>query len=329
VAGKAEVDLFVRSYQTLLRSTGEVRVAGLLEPYLAMESTLHPRARDPHPDPAALTYVGLRLPPSMPHVRLVLLSTSIEAIQSRGIDLTNWLPQTAPARRRRQLYDGGERVAILVSSPSDLDDIIPALVAYEIEWNKIHEILTRDKALRRLVEDAAQRGPRPGDADRLKDAFGLTDEEVSRLSIVWEGRPWDLLAEVADRRKKIAVRMLGGSWNDYERAAQQWWDCVALPEYSRKRYAGIERWYEYIADNVPPDLAQRPTYFVSSNMHSLVNLLSGSALARQGEIIDYVQRSDSDLLRSEYEGITSDRGTGRRHDDPARAARTRRRRPGH
>ena len=49
--------------------------------------------------------------------------------------------------------------------------------------------------------------------------------------------------------------------------------------------------------NVPPDLAQRPTYFVSSNMHSLVNLLSGSALARQGEIIDYVQRGDSDLPR--------------------------------
>src|SRR5258708_17781747 len=42
-------------------------------------------------------------------------------------------------------------------------------------------------------------------------------------------------------------------------------------------------------------------------MHSLVNLLSGSALARQGEIIDHGQRSDSDLVRAEYEGITSDR----------------------
>jgi hypothetical protein len=42
-------------------------------------------------------------------------------------------------------------------------------------------------------------------------------------------------------------------------------------------------------------------------MHSLVNLLSGSAQARQGEIIDYVQRSDSELLRAEYEAITSDR----------------------
>src|ERR1051325_1214241 len=85
--GREAVELFVRSYQTLLRSTGEVRVAGLLEPYLAMDPTLHSRAREPRPDAAALTYVGLRLPPCMPSVRLVLLSTSIEAIQERGYDL--------------------------------------------------------------------------------------------------------------------------------------------------------------------------------------------------------------------------------------------------
>src|SRR4029077_12654190 len=150
-------------------------------------------------------------------------------------------------------------------------------------------------------------GPQTGDEERLRDALGLTPEELSRLAIVWHGRAWRFLAQVAERRKKIAVRVLGGSWNDYERASQQWWDRVALPEYSRRRYAAVEHWYEYVADNVPPDLSRRPTYFVSSNMHSLVNLLSGSALARQGEIIDYVQRSDSDLLRAEYEGITSDR----------------------
>ena len=198
MAGKAEVDLFVRSYQTLLRSTGEVRVAGLLEPYLAMDPTLHSRARNPQPDAAALTYVGLRLPPSMPDVRLVLLSTSIEAIQSRGYDLTDWQPQTSPARRRRQLYDGGERVAILVSSPSDLDDLIPALVAYEIEWNKGYELFSRDAALRRLVERADETGPQPGDDDRLREALGLSPEELARLSIVWQGNAWRYLAQVAE-----------------------------------------------------------------------------------------------------------------------------------
>ncbi|MBV8716579.1 MAG: hypothetical protein JOZ65_16075 [Chloroflexi bacterium] len=286
--GREAVDLFVRSYQTLLRSTGEVRVAGLLEPYLAMAPSLHTRARDQLPDAAAITYFGLRLPPCMPSVRLVLLGASLENMAARGIgDIARWVPQTAPARRRRHYFDSHDRLAVLVSSPSDLDDIIPALVAYELEWNKLHELLNRDHAAGRLVRRAAEVGPEPGDGERLAESLGLSSAEVDRLSIVWQGRTWELLAAIAEQRKKLAVRMLGGSWNDYERA--------------------VERWMEFVADNVPPDLSRRPIYFVSSNMHSLPNLLSGSALARQAEIIDYVQRSDSDLLRAEYEGISSDR----------------------
>jgi uncharacterized protein DUF6909 len=286
--GREAVDLFVRSYQTLLRSTGEVRVAGLLEPYLAMASSLHTRGRAPVPDAAAITYVGLRLPPCMPSVRLVLLGASLENMAARGIgDIDRWVPQTAPARRRRHFFDGRDRLAVLVSSPSDLDDIIPALVAYELEWNKLHELINRDRALRRLVQRAATDGPAAGDEERVVQALELSPAELERLSIVWQGQTWQLLDAVAEQRKKLAVRMLGGSWNDYERA--------------------VERWMEFVVENVPPDLTRRPIYFVSSNMHSLPNLLSGSALARRAEIIDYVQRSDSDLLRAEYEGITSDR----------------------
>ena len=74
------------------------------------------------------------------------------------------MPQSSPARRRRQFFDGNDRLAVLVSSPSDLDDIIPALVAYELEWNKLHELFNRDHALRKLVEHAAADGPDPGDA---------------------------------------------------------------------------------------------------------------------------------------------------------------------
>jgi hypothetical protein len=197
------------------------------------------------------------------------------------------VPQTAPARRRRHFFDGHDQLAVLVSSPSDLDDIIPALVAYELEWNKLHELLNRDHATRRLVRHAAEVGPEPHDIERLAQTLELSAAEVDRLSIVWQGQTWSLLDTIAEQRKKLAVRMLGGSWNDYERA--------------------VERWMEFVVDNVPPDLTRRPIYFVSSNMHSLPNLLSGSALSRQAEIIDYVQRSDSDLLRAEYEGITSDR----------------------
>src|SRR5215207_2552201 len=286
--GREAVDLFVRSYQTLLRSTGEVRLAGLLEPYVAMAPSLHVRVRDPLPDAAALTYVGLRLPPCMPDVRLILLGASLDNMAARGFrNVASWMPQTAPARRRRQFFNGEDQLAVLVSSPSDVDDLIPALVAYELEWNKLHELFGRDSAVRRLVERAAEVGPGADDDRRLATSLGLSANELERLSIVWQGGTWRFLARVAERRKRLAVRMLGGSWNDYERA--------------------VERWFEYVAEHSPPDLSRRPIYFVSSNMHSLVNLLSGSALARQADIIDYVQGSDSDLLRAEYEAITAER----------------------
>lgn len=287
-AGREAVEMFVRSFSTLLRSTGEVRVAGLVEPYLAMAPSLHARARDALPDPAAITYVGLRLPPCMPDVRLVLLSTSVEVLAARGHgDVRGWEPQSAPARRRRQFYDGGERLAMLVASQSDLDDVVPALVAYELEWNKLHEILGRDPVLCRLVERAARTGPREGDDQRLAEALGLSQDELARLTVVWRGRAWELLEHISRQRKRLALRMIGGSWNDYERA--------------------VEQWYDYVAEQAPVDLRTRPVYVVSSNMHSLANILSGSALAREGEIVEYVHRSGDPLLQREYEAITAER----------------------
>jgi hypothetical protein len=259
-----------------------------MESYLAMAPTLHPRAWDRLPDPAAITYVGLRLPPCMPAVRLVLLGASLETMAARGFgDVAGWAPQSAPARRRRQFFDGHDRLAMLVSSPSDLDDIVPALVAYELEWNKLHELFQRDAPLRQLVERAAANGPAAGDDARVAQALGLSEEELARLAAVWQSRSWQLLAQVASRRKRLALRMLGGSWNDYERA--------------------VEQWFQSIAANAPPDLSQRPIYAVSSNMHSLANLVSGSALARRGEIVDYTQRSGNEPLLREYEAITSER----------------------
>lgn len=287
-AGREAVELFTRSFQQLLRSTGEVRVAGLIEPYLAMAPSLHPRARGVWPDPAAITYVGLRLPACMPAVRLVLLATSAEALSARGYgDIATWQPQVAPARRRRQFFDGGDQLAMLVTSPSDLDDIVPALVAYELEWNKLHELLNRDAALLKLVQRAADAGPTHGDDARLAEALGLTRDEVSRLWLVWQGRGWSILAQAARGRKRLAMRLLGGTWNDYEHT--------------------VERWYHRLCGESPVDPTMRPVYFVSSNMHSLVNLLSGSVLQRQDEITAYVRRSESTLLRGEYEAIQAER----------------------
>ena len=266
-----------------------MRVAGLLEPYLAMAPSLHVRGLAIRcPDAAAITYVGLRLPPCMPSVRLVLLGASLEGMAARGVqDIASWVPQTAPARRRRQFFDGHDRLAVLVSSPSDLDDIIPALVAYELEWNKLHELLeSRPRVTRTWSMPPPSNGPRPVTRRGWPSVSACQRPSSIGSRSSGRARPGSCSPPSADERKKLAVRMLGGSWNDYERA--------------------VERWLEFVADNVPPDLTRRPIYFVSSNMHSLVESAVGlgARRARRTSSTTFVD-SDSELLRAEYEGITS------------------------
>src|SRR5919202_1711375 len=208
--GREQVDAFVRSYQTLLRSTGEVRVAGLLAPYLDMAPTLHARAPSPSEvDAAALTYVGLRLPACMPRVRLVILSASPDALAERGYTISEWQSVEARARRRRQFFDGDDTLAMLIASPSDVDDILPSLIAYELEWNKIYDLLLRDKALAGLVERAAAGEVHPRDTARVAQALGLTQDEVDRLDLVLDGGVWKTLCSIGRQRRRLAVRMVG------------------------------------------------------------------------------------------------------------------------
>ena len=53
--------------------------------------------------------------------------------------LDDWEPVEAPARRRRWYDGGGDTLAVLLASASDVDDLVPTLVAFQIEWNKINQ----------------------------------------------------------------------------------------------------------------------------------------------------------------------------------------------
>ncbi len=139
---QAPLDIFQRTYHSLLRSSGEIQIQALVEPYLAFEPALHHGAADPRPDLDALTYTSLRLPAFIDSVRLVLLGQSHEVFDRSGRgDVTDWQPVSAPGRRRKMFFDGDETLAVLIASPSDLDDLIPMLVAFQIEWNKLHTLL--------------------------------------------------------------------------------------------------------------------------------------------------------------------------------------------
>ena len=64
-----EIDLYIRTYYSLLRASGDVRVRAFEESHLYSRSSLHLGAEEPEPDLAAFAYSAGRLPDCMPQVR--------------------------------------------------------------------------------------------------------------------------------------------------------------------------------------------------------------------------------------------------------------------
>jgi len=266
------IDLYIRTYYSLLRSSGQVQVRSLEETHRTMGSSLHSGADDPEPDVSAFIYAAQRLPECMVQTCLILLGQSREVFARRGYpEVEQWQSVSSPGRRRRMFFDGRDTLAAYIASVSDIDDLIPQLVAYEIEWNKLHALLNSSHV---ALDWGAP------DAGQVREALGLAEHDFARLGGLWKGRLWDRLAAIARAPKKMAVHLLAGSANDYRKATRGWWNAVL--------------------DQVPGvDLGERPVYFVSSNTHSLVNLLAGYARTRQDDILASLAADDPENLRDE------------------------------
>src|SRR4051794_5412736 len=136
-----EIDLYIRTYYSLLRSSGDVRVRAFEEAHLFSRSSLHLGAEDPSPDLAAFAYSAARLPDCMPSVRRIVLGQSVTQFQAAGFPIETWQVVRTRGRRRPLRYDGKQTLAVFIASGSDIDDLVPILTAYQIEWNKLRDRL--------------------------------------------------------------------------------------------------------------------------------------------------------------------------------------------
>lgn len=268
-AGKREVDLYVRTYNTLLQSSGPIEVDVLVPAHMNIESSLHTGAREPAPDMAAFMYSSLRLPPEIVRVRTVVLCQSERLFRRAGYqDVESWTSVSAPGRRRKWHFDGNETLAVFIASSSDLDDLIPTIVAWQIEWNKLHRICRNDDDLLALLDDL-EAGKRSADGE-IRERLGISPFDWERLESSWGDEFHENLCRLRSRRQDLRLHLLGGTYLGYARATDHWWEPV---RHLRQRY----------------ELTRRPTYFVSSNTHSVVNVLSGTARRRRDELINFVE----------------------------------------
>jgi hypothetical protein len=132
------VEVYHRTYTTILRSSGETQLRVFEHSHKAMGSSLHPLAGAMELDLGALLYAVRRLPDAIFRARLVIMGQSAEVFAQRGFRPFNeWTEVSAPGRRRRWYDDGDGTLAVLIASASDVDDLIPTMVALQIEVNKL------------------------------------------------------------------------------------------------------------------------------------------------------------------------------------------------
>lgn len=274
-----EIDLYIRTIYSLLRSTTRVRILTLEEVHAGMNSSLHPFARLDKPDISSFIYAVLRLPACIIDVDAVLLGQSAAVfIQSGYEDIESWSEVSARARRRRCFYNGEGLLACYIASRSDIDDVIPLMTAFQIEWNKLHTLLQDFSEAQ--IDALGQNGLE--EIGHLADMLQISFEELLRLETIWGDQFKPMLHRIKAEQMDLAVQLFSGSLNEYRRATRFWWDNI---------------------ENRFPEIAQHPVYFISSNTHSIPNLMTGFALMYQDRLAEFLQNDGDKSLLAEWRDI--------------------------
>ncbi len=263
-----EVELYQRTYTTLLRSSGETQLRVLEPSHMAMGSSLHALAASDALDLGAFIYAIRRLPDGIIGARLVTMGQDVEALVTSGLNVDEWEEAEAPARRRRWYDNGAGRLAVLLASTSDVDDL-------RTDARRLPDRVEQDPRLRqRAAGWTARDDCRDPSPETCAELLGGSPDDWDRLREGWGERFGRRLRLIAEQRMALRVRMLGGTNVGYARLTRRWWAPVS-------------------AELMVEGLAERPLYFVSSNSHSLVNIATSVAREREGQLIEFVDDDGS------------------------------------
>jgi hypothetical protein len=280
-----EIDLYIRTYYSLLRSSEPVRIRSLEDSYSLTKASLHPDPSDPAIDVAALTYAVSRLPSCIHGICNIVLGQSEDVFRDRrSVDISSWQRVYATARRRKMFFDGESTLACFISSVSDIDDLIPILTAFQIEWNKIHYKLASSPIRKSLAECAEAIIQKDDIQESLRASLELDVDDFDRLCESLKDSVGAFFCSAATRAMDISIHLLAGALSDYRNAVQNWWRGVISA-------AGVK------------EIFNRGVYFVSSNPHAIPNLFLGYETSARDELIKYLYSHNPENLVDVWEEL--------------------------
>lgn len=266
-----EIEVHIRTYRSLLKTSGWVKIEKLIDSHIGMNSVLHEKAASLEIDLAAFIYVLLRLPANMSVIKTLILGQSYSVFTNSGFkSIKDWQEVDAPGRRRKMYFDGKETLAVYIASVTDVDDLITLLTAFQIEWNKFHKLLSHAKDVEKEAESH------------------LNPEDLSKIKNIWGEEYHKFLTAIKHREVDFTIRLLSGSYVEYSKATQNWWSQILW----KLKHLNI---------------IHRPLYFVSSNTHSLTNVITRFVLTEEKTLIEFLYKSkNSNLIRLWEEIISGD-----------------------
>ena len=125
-------------------------------------------------------------------------------------------------------------------------------------------------------------GPFSKYTEQLAGRIEIEIDDVERLKSIWGQKFVENLLHIKKKEIGFQVRLISGSLTEYWRATRGWWENIE----ARCK-----------------DLLTNPVYFISSNTHGVVNLLSGFALTQQEELLNYLKKEENKKLLEEWKDI--------------------------
>lgn len=264
----SEIDVHIRTYRSLLKASGKIKISQLTDSHLSLQPLLHAQGNDGF-DTAAFIYVILRLPSCIFKVENIILGQSHNVFVKNGLrNFSSFKEVASPGRRRKMFYDGKKTLAVYIASVSDVDDIITILTTLEIEWNKLHEKL---KTVKNLNE-------------KLKEI--LSAEDFSKIQNILGKNFSKALSEVAEKQANFTVELFSGSYVEYAKSTKSWWE-------------NIDRKLHFLK------LHRRPIYFVSSNTHAMANLLTDWVKTDWELLVSYLYKTRNENLINIWNDIVA------------------------
>lgn len=289
--GNDEINLYLRTFYSLLRASDAIKIQALEEIHKSIQSSLHIYAHEAQIDISALIYSTLRLPTIIHRTDTIVLGQHISDFQRAGFgQVEQWEAVVAHSRRRRTYFNGTDTLATMIASRSDIEDLIPTLVALQIEWNKVHQHLVTQPDVRQILLSCQAAGVfTQEDRESLAKVLLISEADVEKLQRAWQADFLTYLIAMSEHKLDLSLYLLAGSQTNYRKAVGFWWNNL-----------------NSVCQTIGHSLIESPVYFVSSNTHSIPNLLSGFTRLIENDLRQFINEENSTDIRREWNALQAE-----------------------